>query len=155
MKIPQAFVPEKNLDKKTEEIKEYKIKELSLEEFMKNNTGILYGETTEDKREEILRNAVDKIVNDTFQNKINWEKDTNNYPNTSESYKAKAIILNYKGEKITIPVWFQIDDVPIFKWGYLYLGGREADKGLCITTHNKKVKELAVKYFKIKTCEIV
>lgn len=153
MKVPNIFVPEKSLDEKTEELKEYKNEEsteLTSKEFMKNDTRILYGHTKENQQGEILKNAIDKIVNDTFESKITWEKDPNDYPNITESYRTKATILNHEGKKITIPVLFQVDNEIGFRWGYLYLGGRKGDKtGPCMNTNYEKVRELAAEYFKI------
>jgi hypothetical protein len=146
MKIPDIFVPDKNLDVKTERLKEFEDKgsiEVTLEELMKDDKFILYGEATFSKRDEIVENAISKIIKDTFENNIIWEEDTNLY-----EYKAKATILNYKKNLITIPVVFVMSkDI-----GYLNLGDKQ---GPCRNTYVKKVKQLAIEYFKMNPKDLL
>lgn len=146
MKIPQTFVPEKNLEEKIKELKESE-HEVSIEEFTKDDMKILYGDSTWLIKLETLEQAVDKIVKDTFEEKIKWKKDHENYPYTSEVYKANATVLNYEGKCITIPVFF-LTDAASTKWGFLYIGRKE---GICKnTSQDERVKRLAIDYFGIK-----
>lgn len=154
MKIPKIFMPDKNLDAKTETFKGFEDKEpreVTLEELMKNGMRILYGNAGDDKRgrivDEVVERAISKIIDDTFENRIKWEEDFNSYPHISKVYKAKAIILNYKREPIIIQVLFLIEENLLHKYGFLHLGD---NKGPCRNTYSNKVKKLAVEYFKIK-----
>jgi len=146
MKIPNIFVPDKNLDMKTERLKEFEDKgpiEVTLEELMKDDKFILYGEATFSERDRIVENAISKIIKDTFENNIIWEEDPNLY-----GYKAKATILNYKKKPITVPVVFVMSkDI-----GYLNLGDKQ---GPCRNTYVKKVKQLAIEYFKMNPKDLL
>lgn len=147
MKIPKIFMPEKNLDAKTEEFKGNKeSREVSLEDLMKKDMEILYGLIDYQERTGIIERAVSRIVNDTFENRIIWEKNYENSHDTSEQYTTKATILNYKKELITIPVLFVINKAPVDTWGILFLGN---ERGPSRNTYDKNVKKLTVEYFKI------
>lgn len=150
MKIPQIFIPDRDLDKKIEELNklEYqKIREVTLEELMRDNMSVLCGDLKVYKRNKTLEHAFSKIVNDTFEGKISWEKD---YGIPVARYKAEAIVLNYKGEGITLPVIFQIVRIARDsrdKEGFLYLGN---ENGPCKNSADKQIKQLAKTYFKIR-----
>lgn len=146
MRIPKIFVPEKSLEKKIEELKESE-QEASIKEFTKDDMKILYGDSTWFIQLCTLSQAVDKIVKDTFEGKINWKEDHEHYPYVSEIYKANATVLNYEGTYITIPAFFLTDTASI-KSGYLYLGykgGIHKD-----TDQDERVKRLAIDYFGIE-----
>ncbi len=151
MKVPKTFVPDKNVDEKTKEMIESGREgsvEITIEELIKDNMKILFGNTTEYLYSKILEYAAEKIVSDTFEGKINWKEDNQHYPNTLESYKAKVNLLNYEGKKITIPVLFQVvQDYYGWKWGYLHLGN---ERGPCKNSLNQKIKRLALEYFGVE-----
>lgn len=152
MKIPKTFRPDKNFDEKTKEMIESGREgsvELTIEELLKDNMKIIFGNTTEHNYSKILEYAAEKIVSDTFEGKIHWKEDNKHYPpNTLESYKAKATLLNYEGKKITIPVLFQVvQDHNSWKWGYLHLGN---ERGPCKNSLSQKIKRLALEYFGIE-----
>jgi len=150
MRLPKTFIPEKNLEKKTEEFKGLEDKEpigVSLDEFLKNNMEILYGYTVDERRREITDCVVSKIIDDTFENKIIWEKNDKEPSSISEHYSTKATILNYKKEPIKIPALFIINKIPINgTWGLLFLG---SERGPSRNTFDKRIKQLAVEYFKV------
>jgi len=139
MKLPKTFLTEKSLDTKIEVLKDpcKASVEVTLEEFRKDDMFILYGEMTYEEKEKLLENAFSKIVDDTFENRIKWEKDRRVY-----GYSAKATILNYNKNPITLPVVFTMSK----NIGYLNLGDK---MGPCRNTFHKKVRQLAVKYFKM------
>ncbi len=149
MKIPQIFIPDRDLNEKIEELKKFeykKLREVTLEELMKNNMEILCGGLKVYKRDKILEGAFSKIVNDTLEGNIFWEKDYN----ILGGYKAEATVLNYKGEGVTIPVLFQIVRIAHDsrdKEGFLYLGN---ENGPCKNSADKQIKQLAKKHFKIR-----
>ncbi|MBM3200282.1 hypothetical protein FJZ53_05055 [Candidatus Woesearchaeota archaeon] len=153
MRIPQIFIPDKDLNEKIEMLRnpEYKtLREITLEELMQNDMNILLGNPKAYKRacqrNKILEDAFYKIVNDTFEGKVDWENDYY----TPAEYKAKAIVLDYKGKGIIIPVFFQavrINSDYRLKEGFLHLGN---ENGPCKNSADKRIKELAKKYFKIR-----
>lgn len=145
MMIPKAFIPNKNWKKKIEELKE-STHEVPIEELTPDEMRIIYGDSTWAIQLEILTQAVDKIVKDTFEGGIIWEKDNRHYRYISESYKAKATIPDYEGKPVTVPVFFFTDTTPI-KSGFLYLGCKG---GLYKGTRDKGVERLATDYFGIR-----
>ncbi|MDP2909223.1 MAG: hypothetical protein Q8N77_05435 [Nanoarchaeota archaeon] len=151
MKVPQTFIPEKNLDNKIEELKQKpKPKEpedATLNELADYHMNRLFGDLPESEKEEIKNKAIEEIIKDTFAGKIDWKEDNHSPPNVSKRYRAKAIVTNYDGKKITMPVVFQTDNYIIDRWGYLHLGN---ERGPCRNTNDKSVKSLANEYFKIK-----
>lgn len=143
MKLPKTFTPDRNPSKKIEEfIQKEEMKELT-EHYMR----LLCGNTTKWRKEKIKENAINKIVNDTFEGKIKWEKDNNSYPDILERYTAETAVTNYGGKEITMPAMFQVDNDVTDEWGYLHLVNEE---GPCINTRDEDVKRLATNYFKIK-----
>ena len=145
MKIPYIFIHKKNVDEKTSElVKCEESVELSIEELLKDNMKILFGNVT-GAYSKILEYVINEIVNDTFEGKIKWKEDKQHYTDTLESYKAKATIINYEGKKITIPILFQVvQDSDGWKWGYLHLGN---ERGPCKNSLDTKIKRLALEYF--------
>lgn len=163
MKIPKTFLPDKNLDKKyshliLNEFENKEPREVTLQKLMEKDMRLLYGETTPYQKHEIVETAISKIVNDTFEGKIIWEEDDNNpytntriyahrYPPTlNKLYRTKATILNYQRERLIIPLIFYISENLLNTWCFLHLGDK---KGPCRNTYHKKVKQLAVEYFKM------
>ena len=130
MKIPEIFVPEKNLEKKTEELKELRelkeSREISSDELMGNNMRILHGDAENNQRIRNLEYISSKIIKDTLSDMIKWEEDIVPDPDYSKCYRAKATISNYKEDLIIIPVTFLIrESKNIGKFGYLHLGDEE------------------------------
>lgn len=150
MKVPKTFIPDKDLEEKTEEFKGMEDKEpieVSLDKFIKNDMEILYGYTVDEQRRAITDCVVSKIIDDTFENKIRWEKNDEESSSVSEHYSTKATVLNYKKEPIKIPVIFVINKIPITgTWGLLFLGN---ERGPSRNTYNKRIKKLTVEYFKV------
>lgn len=168
MKIPKVFILEKNLDKKyshlmINEFEHKEPREVTLEELMKDDMNVLYGGAKGYQRNEITETAISKIIDDTFESKIIWKEDdnnpytntrtyVNNYPSVSKKlYRTKATILNYRRERITIPVIFLISGNLLSTWCFLHLGTKQ---GPCRTTYHKRVKQLATEYFKIDTKDL-
>lgn len=124
MKIPDIFVPEKNLEKKTEELKESR--EISSEELMGNSMRILHGDAENNQRIRNLEYIASKIIKDTLSDTIKWEEDIVPDPDYFKCYRAKATIPNYKEEPIIVSVTFLIEESKnIGKFGYLHLGDEE------------------------------
>lgn len=150
MKVPRIFISDKNLDQKIEELKKPKrkgIRELTLEDFMKDNMRILLGGLASYKQNKILDDTFSKIVNDTFKGEIIWEKDCSA---SNLRYKAEAPVINYKRKCIIIPVVFQTARIiqgQAGREGFLYLGD---ENGPCKNSADNRIKELAKKYFKIR-----
>lgn len=147
MKLPKTFVPNKDLEKKTEELVEG-YREVTLEELMKNNMQIIHGDATNTQRIENIENITSKIIDDTLKNWIKWEEGTIPNPDFSKCYKSKAVIPDYKKEHIIVQVLFLISESKnLGKYGYLYLGNY---KGLCLNpfTDYQKIEHLALEYFK-------
>lgn len=141
MKIPQTFLPEKNLDEKVEELKNYKEEQLSdVEKFLKK-----YNITYEESRKIFY-----KIIEDTFSDRINWEPGPKKNKDRLESYIAETIITNAKGKEVPIPILFYTvkfsSTLNSTIFGFLHLGN---EKGLCLNTADPEVKRLARDYFKI------
>ncbi|MDP2909224.1 MAG: hypothetical protein Q8N77_05440 [Nanoarchaeota archaeon] len=149
MKLPTLFIPERDTDRKIEELKQNpepkKPKRVTIEELLENDMEILYGDSSDRKRMKIYDNTFNKIVKDTFAGKIEWKKEPKN------TYTAEITIKNYERQKITIPISFRaLDARQRYKndiWGFLYLGNEE---GTCRNTWNEDVERLATEYFKLK-----
>lgn len=151
MKIPKTFLPEKNLDKEyshlmINEFEHKEPREVTLEELMKDNMNVLYGGATGYQRDEITETAISKIINDTFENKITWEEDTNKYEHVTKGYKTKVTIMNYRRERITVQALFLISENLLNLWCFLHLG---SNKSPCRTNYHKEVKKLAVEHFEL------
>ncbi|MDP2906608.1 MAG: hypothetical protein Q8O03_01575 [Nanoarchaeota archaeon] len=147
MKLPKTFVPEKDLEKKTEEFREG-YREVTPEELMKDNMQVIHGDATPQLRIENIENITSKIVNDTFNKKMVWKDYINDHPLFSRSYKAKAVISDYKQEPIIVQVLFRISESKNSGvYGYLYLGN---EQGLCMNSFidYEKIQELITGYFK-------
>lgn len=148
MKVPRTFMPDKDLSDKIEELS-IEPESISIEELLKDNMRILYGDSDTFQKSKIEDEIVRRIVEDTFARIIEWKKD----PHIPEKYTANATIINYEGEKITIPILFRTDDQfylldnPKKRWGYLHLGN---EKGPLRNTNEKNVNRLAEDYFKIR-----
>jgi len=69
MKVPKTFVPNKDLERKTEEFREG-YREVTPEELMKDNMKIIHGDATLQLRIENIENITSKIINDTLKNMI-------------------------------------------------------------------------------------
>lgn len=154
MKLPTVFIPERDTDRKIEELKQNpepkKPKHVTIEELLENNMEILYGHPNTPgnifKRDKLEYHIFEKIIKDTFSGKIDWKEDFN----IPERYTANVTVFNYQGEIITIPILFCTIDKEKYSngiWGFLYLGNEE---GTCRNTWNEDVRRLATKYFKIK-----
>jgi hypothetical protein len=125
MKIPSVFVPDKDLETKTEELKKG-YREISSEELMGNNMRILHGDAENNQRIRNLEYIASNIIKDTLSDMIKWEEDIVPDPDYSKCYRAKATIPNYKEDLIIIPVTFLIrESKNIGKFGYLHLGDEE------------------------------
>lgn len=105
MKVPRTFMPDKDLSDKIEELS-IEPESISIEELLKDNMRILYGDADTFQKSKIEEEIVRRIVKDTFARIIEWKKD----PHTPEKYTANATIINYEGEKIIIPILFRTDD---------------------------------------------
>lgn len=150
MNVPKTFRPEKkDLDRKTEELRTRK--KIGYSKKMENIYILLYrgleGITDEDRfntlSKEVEDRAFEKIIQDTYEGKIVWEKD----PRANEvTYKAKTKLLNAEGREIILPVLFYADNMRI-RWAYLQIGNR---KGPCRNTNLEKIRILAQEYFKIQ-----
>ncbi len=149
MKLPTIFIPEKDMDRKIEELKQKpkpeKPKQVTIEELLENNMEILYGNSSDRKRMKIYDNAFNKIVKDSFAGKIEWKKEPKN------TYTTEVTIKNYEGQKIIIPISFRAIDAKKrytnTLWGFLHLGN---EKGTCRNTWHEDVKRLATEYFGLK-----
>jgi len=147
MKLPKTFIPEKDLEKKTEELIEG-YREITQEELMKDNMKIIHGDATLQLRIENIENITSKIINDTLKNRIVWKEYINDNPLFSKSYEAKAVIPDYKKEPILVQVLFRISESKNSGvYGYLYLGN---ETGLCLNSFidYEKIQELITEYFK-------
>jgi hypothetical protein len=147
MKLPKIFVPEKDLEKKTEELIEG-YREVTQEELMKDNMRIIHGHADNFQRVANIENIALKIVNDTFNKKMVWKDYINDPPLFSRSYEAKALISDYQKEPIIVQVLFRISESKnTGAYGYLYLGN---EQGLCMNSFvdYEKIQELITEYFK-------
>lgn len=158
MKIPQLFMPEKDLDDKVKQLKNCKKgyptapKYVDVTEFLKNDMGLLYGghKKRNSKGINSLKNTVHKIVQDTFSGSIEWRPNHKKDERDLDSYTADAIVTDAEGKEMIIPVLFYTENFAtsfnIKKFGYLHLGDK---RGPCINTVDQEVKRLARAYFKI------
>jgi hypothetical protein len=122
MKIPSVFVPDKDLETKTEELKKG-YREISSEELMENNMRILHGDAVNNQRIKNLEYVASKIIKDTLSGTIKWEEDIVPDSDYSKCYKSEATILDYKEDPIIVPVTFLISESKnIGQFGYLHLG---------------------------------
>lgn len=163
MKVPTIFTTDRNLDQKIKDLREGKIKpkEFTYEEdlIVKDPSKILdvlYAgleqiidqEEFERKAGQVKNNAINKIIQDTYDNKIKWEKDPD-----EEAYKTKATVINASGKKIIIPVLFLIGRFDSMvgeqAMGFLHLGDKNSAY-TCLNTNDKHIKKFAETYFKIK-----
>jgi len=114
---------------------------------------ILYGGAGQHsyKRDEINKNAFDRIIKDTFEGKIKWKEDML----VLERYTAHATIINHQGIEIVTPLMFHTDDYPSHgigplgkeRWGYLHIGD---ERGPCKNSFYEGVKKLATEYFQLE-----
>lgn len=147
MKLPKTFVPDKDLEKKTEELIEG-YREVTQEELMKDNMRIIHGHSDDFQRVKNIEDIALKIVNDTFSKKLIWKDYINDHPLFSRSYETKAVIPDYKQDPITVQVLFRISESKnTGVYGYLYLGN---EQGLCMNSFidYEKIQELITGYFK-------
>ena len=146
MKIPNLFLPEKNLEKKTEELIDGRM-EVTTKELMANNMWIIHGDTKElNPRIENIRNIALKILKDTSLGMIKWEEGMTP-ENYSKCYTSKAVIPNYKQEPIIVPVTFLISQSPAgVRFTNLYLGD---EKGLSLKSFadSGKIDHVFMEYF--------
>jgi len=152
MKISDLFTPEKNLDNKIRDLKQSsgpKPKEFDSDDLNQNYVKIMYegmdlkGKTYPEiavEQRKVNMKAFDRIIQDTFENKIKWEKFSN------EKYYAKACICNAAGKEIVIPVMFCTRKHQM-NLGFLYLG---YEYGSCLNTTDRNLYKLATEYFKLK-----
>lgn len=149
MKFPKTFMPNKDLEKKTEEFKEGH-REVTPEELMENNWQILHGHATIQQRIENIENITSKIINDTIKNELAWKEHDMDDPRFSKCYKAKVVIQDYKQEPIIVQVLLRIDETKkLGKYVYLYLGN---EKGLYLNsyTDHQTINQLLTEYFNKK-----
>lgn len=146
MKVPDIFVPEKDLEKKTEEFREG-YREVTPEELMKDNMRIIHGDATHAQRIENIEDIASKILKDTVLDVIKWGEDIipDNY---SKCYTSKATILSYRQEPMIVPVTFLISESSAGeKFGYLYLGDEKGFQLIPFVT-SEKVRQVFQEYFK-------
>lgn len=148
MKLPQLFIPERDINRKIEELKQKTLfEEATPLKTVWYYMNLLYGNSTGTEKERIENDAIEKIIEDTLAGKIGWKayEDFSSYStNVKETYKAKAEVIDYKGEEMAIPVMFLIDcDVP--PCGYLYLIN---GSGPCRNSANEKIRNLVKECFK-------
>lgn len=159
MKVPKTFIPEKNLDDKVENLKqdqEEKPKEIDIDELNQNYVKIIYegmnikGKTYPEiaaEQRKVNTKAFERIIQDTFDNKIEWKK----YPNGK--YYAKACICNAAGKEIIIPIMFSVrkHHSVNMNQGFLYLGD---EFGSFLNTTYQNLYKLATEYFKINLKQV-
>ncbi|MDP2906365.1 MAG: hypothetical protein Q8O03_00335 [Nanoarchaeota archaeon] len=147
MKVPNIFVPEKDLERKTEEFRGG-YREVKLEELMANNLQIIHGDATHAQRIENIEDIASKILQDTVSGVIKWEEDIIPNLNYSKCYTSKATIPNYRQEPMIVPVTFLISESPAGeKFGYLYLGDEKGFQLIPFVT-SEKVRQVFKEYFK-------
>lgn len=163
MKIPTTFMPEKSLDDKVEELKNYKKGYtaapiyVDATELMRNDIEILYGNSEERRDKDLnsfLKTTFNKIIQDTYSGLVKWKPNHGKDERDLESYVANAIITNVKGEDIIIPVMFYTRNFKTSfstkKFGYLHLGDQ---RGPSKNTADLGVRRLARAHFKIYDIE--
>lgn len=163
MKIPNTFMPEKNLDDKVEELKNCKKdytaapRYVDATELMRNGIEILYG-NSEERRDKNLNSFLgttfNKIIQDTYSDLVKWKPNPRKDERDLESYVANTAIINAEGEEITIPVMFYTRNFKTSfstkKIGFLHLGDQ---RGPCKNTADLGVRRLARAHFKIYDIE--
>jgi hypothetical protein len=94
-----------------------------------------------EKKAKVNEQAFTKIITETLQNKIEWERDLNE----DDTFIGEAVVENASGEKVLIPVLFytKIECGGLYG-GYLHLGDK---KGPCKNTADERVKSIAEQYF--------
>lgn len=148
MKIPDVFIPEKNLEEKTEKLLD-NYREVTTEELMENNMWIIHGDTK--PVEQLIGNLErigSKILKDTVSGKIRWKEDI--VPNTDylKCYTAKTTIPNYRQEPMIVPVSFLISkSLTGEKFGDLFLGDEKGFKLIPFVKY-EKVRQVFKEYFK-------
>ncbi len=153
MKIPKTFVSDKSLDEKIEELNqpyEEKPRVIDTEDLAHNWVDILYEGVNftkltypeiAEKEKEVETRIFEKIIQDTLSGTIKWGK------LSKEKYHSKACITNAAGKELIIPVTFYTPSDTKNAHSIIYLGD---ERGPCMNTCDKRVKNLASDYFKIK-----
>lgn len=163
MKIPNLFLPEKNLNEKVEELKNCKKdyptvpKYVDVTKLLRNDMELLYGHPEKRSGEDInsfLKTTFHKIVNNACSGSVKWKPNHEKDERDLESYVANTAITNAEGEEITIPVMFHtINFTTSFstkKMGFLHLGDQ---RGPCRNTTDPEIRRLARAHFKIYDIE--
>lgn len=163
MKLPQTFVPEKNLDDKVEELKNCQKNyptgpvHVGVTELLRNDMELLYGHPEKRSGEDInsfLKTTFHKIVNNACSGSVKWKPNHEKDEIDLESYVANTAIINAEGEEITIPVMFYTRSFKTSfntkKMGYLHLGDQ---RGPCRNTTDPEIRRLARAHFKIYDIE--
>ncbi|MCG2717845.1 MAG: hypothetical protein L6408_03290 [Nanoarchaeota archaeon] len=143
MKLPKTFRPDKELDKKIEELKQGTkslsgLQELTnmveIREFLADG-GLSEGGLRDYLEQEIFP----EIIQYTYDGLVRWKKVQEN----NATYRAKTLIMNTKGDIAIVPIRIIIYDTAE-RPGALNIG---EEPGLSINTYNDGLKELITKYF--------